>query len=365
MSSLPLAPSRRRYPWKAILVGIVLSVALPVLAFQGVNLSEAWRIVTHAGPGPLVLGGLFFLVNLAVRAWRWKHLLAAQQEVKFRSCMSGLCVGFMANNILPLRLGDLVRVGVLRQLEGANGARVLGSVVVEKVLDILILTFFLGGYLATAAAGPHQAELLWAGRTALLGAAGISVFLVVGYWKRLLLQGLVARPVRWVSPRIADRIELVAGRFLEGLQVFASPRQVLVIVLLSAALWGASVVSYNFVGESLGLELAPSAYVVVVFATAFGAILPAAPGAVGTFHGFARLGLYLVALHSGEQALAFAVLLHAIEWLLMNVTGLYYLAQDRLTILSNIKEDPERRPHATPAFDPEARPREVEYAQPV
>jgi uncharacterized protein (TIRG00374 family) len=343
----------------------VLSVALPVLAFQGVNVSEAWRIVTQARPGPVALGGFFFLVALAVRAWRWKHLLAAQQEVRFRSCLSGTCVGFMANNVLPLRLGDLVRAGVLRQLEGANGARVLATVVVEKLLELLTLTFFLGCYLAVAAAGPRQAELLGAGRMALLGAVGVGVFLVAGYWKRTFLQGLLARPVRWLSPRLADRMEHGVGRFLEGLQVFASPGQVLAVVILSAGLWGATVASYYFVGESLGLPLAPGAYVVVVFATAFGVILPAAPGAVGTFHGFARLGLYLVALHSGEQALAFAVLLHAIEWLLMNVTGLYFLARDRVTILGNIKEDPERRPHAAPAFDPEARPREVEYAQPV
>jgi uncharacterized protein (TIRG00374 family) len=271
----------------------------------------------------------------------------------------------MANNILPLRLGDLVRVGVLRQLEGANGARVLGTLVVEKLLELLTMIFFLGGYLAVAAAGPRQAELLWAGRMALLGAVGVSVFLVAGYWKRTFLQRLLARPVGWVSPSLADRIERGAGRFLEGLQVFASPRQVLAVVLLSAGLWGATVASYYFVGESLGLGLAPGDFVVVVFATAFGAMLPAAPGAVGTFHGFARLGLYLVALHSGEQALAFAVLLHGIEWLLMNVTGLYFLARDGVTILGSIKEDPERRPHATPAFDPETRPREVEYAQPV
>jgi uncharacterized protein (TIRG00374 family) len=320
--------SRKR--WTALIVGAALSVILPVLVFQGVNVSQSWSLILECRGVELALGGLFFLGTLWLRSWRWRYLLAAQQDVRLRSCLSATCVGFLANNVLPFRLGDLVRVGALKQLEKANGARVLGTVAVERILDILTLVFFLGAYLALASAGPHQAELMTAGLLALAGGVFLALVLVVSYWRRAWLQRLFAAPVSWVSPRLGGKVGELAGRFLEGVQVFASPRQVLCTVLLSVGLWGAAVGSYFFVGQSLGLTVAPQDYVVVVFTTAFGAIIPAAPGAVGTFHSFAWMGLYLVAVNSGEQALAFAALLHALEWVLMNVTGLYFLGRDRL-----------------------------------
>jgi uncharacterized protein (TIRG00374 family) len=337
----PRPAARKR--WATLVLGVVLSVALPVLAFQGVNVADSWDLAVHCNATMLALGGLFFLITLWLRSWRWKYLLAAHQHVRLRSCLSATCVGFLANNVLPFRLGDLVRVGALRQLEGACGARVLGTVAVERVLDSLSLVFFLGGYLVFAAPGARQAELLFAGRLALAGGIGLTVILCVGYWRRAWVQRLVAAPAGWVKPYLGHQVAALVGRFLEGLQVFASPQQVCEVVLLSAGLWGASAVSYYFVGQSLGLGLAPGDYVVVVFTTTFGAIIPAAPGAVGTYHGFARLGLYLVAVRSGEAALAFAALLHATEWVLMSLTGLYFLSRDGLTRLAR------RDRHATPA----------------
>ncbi len=334
---------RARTKWKALAIGLLLSVLLPLLAFQGVDVSQSWELIRLCLGWELALGGFFFLITLGVRAWRWKYLLAAQQTVGMRSCLSATCVGLMANNILPFRLGDLVRVSALRHLEGGSGARVLATVAVERILDILTLVLFLGAYLAFAALSPEgkgwgegvrQGELLVAGFLALGGGLAITLVLIAGYWRRQWVQRLVAVPVGWISPRLGQHAGCLTGRFLEGLHVIASPRQVMQVLVLSLALWGAAVLSYYFVGQAVGLNLPVSAYMVVVFATAFGAIIPAAPGAVGTFHGFARLGLYLVAVHSGEQALAFAAVLHATEWLLTNVAGLYFLARDRLNLTS-------------------------------
>ncbi len=327
----PLPAGRGK--WLALAAGVLLSVLLPVLAFQGIDLSRSWQLALSCRAPELAIAGALFLLTLYLRAWRWRFLLAAQGTARVRSCLSATCVGFLANNVLPFRLGELVRVRSLRQLEGIRAARVLGTVAVERVLDILTLVFLLGAYLALAG-GQHRAELLLAGQIALAGAAGVTLVLALGYWRRTWLQRLVAAPLSWVSPKLGERAAGLVGRFLEGLQVFASARQVLLVVVSSVVVWGLSVVTCYFVGESLGLGLAPEHYVVVVFTVAFGAVIPAAPGAVGTYHGFARLGLYLLAVGSGEAALAFAVVLHALEWMLVNITGAYFLYADRLQVMS-------------------------------
>jgi uncharacterized protein (TIRG00374 family) len=346
----PPAKKSSRKRWTALILGAALSIVLPVLAFQGVNVSKSWTLILSCDGTGLALAALFFLATVWFRSWRWKYLLAAQQEVRLRSCVSATCVGFLANNILPFRLGDLVRVGALRQLENASAAKVLGTVAVERILDILTLVFFLGLYLAFATAGPHHAELMGAGLIALAGGLFLSAVMVVGYWRRRWLQSLFSAPVRWINPGLGAKVSVLVGHFLEGLQVFASPGQVARTVLLSIGLWAAAVGSYFYIGQSLGLDLPLQDFVVVVFTTAFGAIIPAAPGGVGTFHSFAWMGLYLVAMHNGEKALAFAGLLHAMEWMLMNVTGLFFLWRDRLHLTAVAAQEavPEDASDATP-----------------
>jgi uncharacterized protein (TIRG00374 family) len=346
---IPAASSRKK--WAALIAGVLLSVILPVLAFQGIDLSQSWRLALNCRLPELLAAGGFFLLSLGLRAWRWRFLLAAQGKARVRSCLSATCVGFLANNVLPFRLGELVRVRSLRQLEGIRAAKVLGTVAVERILDILALVFMLGIYLALSAGGMHRAELLVAGLIALALAAGLALALALGYWRRHWLQWLIATPLSWVSPRLAERASGLVERFFEGLQVFASWRQVFLVVALSGAVWGGSVFSCYFVGEALGLGLAAGHYVVVVFTVAFGAVIPAAPGAVGTYHGFARLGLYLLAVQSGEAALAYAVVLHALEWVLVNITGAYFLYADRLRVMAPRRVEA-AAPRAGEAKDP-------------
>ncbi len=327
-------PQSNRKRWAALVLGIALGVVLPVLAFQGVDVSESWHRAMSCRGSDLMLAGFCFLATLWLRAWRWQVLLEGRRRVRAGSCLSATCVGFLANNVLPFRLGELVRVRSLRQLEGVSAAALLGSVAIERVLDLLALVLMLAGYLVLVSAGPHAAELALAGWVALAITLALASVLALGYWRRHWLRACVAGPLSLVSARLADRAADIALRFCEGLKVFASVRQVVQVGILSLGVWGVSVGTCWFVGRGLGLDLAPEHYVVVVFMTAFGAVVPAAPGAVGTYHGFARLGLYLVAVHSGEVALAFAAVLHALEWVLVNATGLWFLARDRLRLLA-------------------------------
>jgi uncharacterized protein (TIRG00374 family) len=334
--------SRKR--WAALVIGVALSIALPVLAFQGIDVWETLNLILASDGAYLALGGLFFVLTLGFRSWRWRFLLAAQQDVGLRSCLSATCVGLMANNVLPFRLGDLVRVGALHQLERTCAARVLGTIAVERILEIFTLVFFLGTYLAFAPAGPHQVELMTAGCLALAGGLLLILVMAVGSWRRRWVQQVFAAPAGWVSPRLGARVAALVGRFIEGVQVFSSPGQMVRVIGLSICLWGASISSYFCVGQALGIALPLPAYAVVVFTTCLGAVVPAAPGAVGTYHSFARMGLYLVGLYSSEEALAFAVLLHALEWTLTNVAGLYFLGRDRLQLTAAA----EGEIHATP-----------------
>jgi uncharacterized protein (TIRG00374 family) len=316
----------------ALILGLALSVLVPVLAFRGVDLRESGRLMLASHLPALGIGASFFLATLFIRSLRWYHLVSAQQRVRARSCLSATCVGFLANNLLPFRLGDLVRAGALQQIDRVSGARVLATLAVERILDILTLVLFLGTYLLLAGGGAHCAELTTAGLVACGGGIFLAVLFVIGYRSRDWFARALAAPAAWLNPALGSKAAELAGRFLDGLHVFVSPLQVLKVVGLSLGLWGVALGSYYYIGRSQGLDVAFPDYAVVLFATAFGAILPAAPGAIGTFHGFARLGLFLVGVHNIEEALAFATVLYAVEWVTITLTGLYFLKCDSLRL---------------------------------
>jgi uncharacterized protein (TIRG00374 family) len=355
---LPASPRK----WLLLVLGVAASVALPVLAFRGVNLAESWQHVRQSHWGPLGVAGVCFLVTLAIRAWRWQAMLGVHGSVAFRPCLSATCVSFLANNILPFRLSDLVRVGVIRQLAGVSAARSLGTVAVERVLDVLTLVLFLGVYLATVSGeGERRARLVAAGWLALAGGLVIVAGLVVGYRWRGWWGRAAGKAASLVRPRLGGQVAALTERVLEGFQVLSSPGQVARMLALSAGLWAVAVAQYYWVGQALGLGLSWPHYAVILFTTALGAIIPAAPGAVGTFESFAWGGLYLVGVKDESLGLAYAAVLHLVEWVLMNLTGVYFLVVDGISLLAAASRGEKDAAPAVAAVGPGA----LDHPQPV
>src|SRR6516164_8464548 len=78
--------------WLALAAGILLSIALPVLAFRGIDLAQSWRLALNCQVPALALAGVCFLVTVWLRAWRWRFLLEPLGTVRLRSCLSATCV---------------------------------------------------------------------------------------------------------------------------------------------------------------------------------------------------------------------------------------------------------------------------------
>ncbi len=342
---------RVRRAWRrgaAYVLGIAVAVALPLAAFRGVDLRQSWDLLRGATAGLLLPAGGALLFSVCLRAWRWRSMLQTYADVRTRSCLSATFVGCLANNVLPLRLGELVRARSLRQLEGVSTATVLCTLAIERVADMIALTLLMVGSLALSLAGEHRDELAVAACLALAGCAAAIVVLGVGYQWRDGVSRLLTAPLRLVGHGLDVKAAELVKRFLTGMEVAASGRRLLHLGLLSLALWGTVVLFGYLVGEALHLGLGPAQYTVVLFTAAFAAVLPGAPGAVGTFHGLVCLGLYFVGVRDPAAALAYAAALHGIEWVLVNVTGAYFLLSDGLAIVGPNAAAGWGRPGPTP-----------------
>lgn len=303
-----------------VLVGIGLSLALVVWLLGRLDLHEVAAQMGTARPLPLVFGAFAYLALFPLRGWRWALLLgplahrAGVAAPSVPLATRAFSVGFMANNLLPARLGDVVRALVLAREAKVPRTASLATVLLEKIFDGLTVVGILGFALATLplaeeAATPYRA-------VGFLMAAGFGGALVVSIaltWAEQLTLRIFERLLAPLPAGLRSRLLGLLERVASGLGSLRAPRLGLGITALSLAIWLLEVVVYVGVAASLGLDVGFVSLALVMAVLTLGLTAPSAPGFVGVFEALVIPALGLVGV-AAEPAAAFALLLHAIHF---------------------------------------------------
>jgi uncharacterized membrane protein YbhN (UPF0104 family) len=233
--------------------------------------------------------GLYSVATL-LRAERWHRILVRAGLDRGRGETLRLTlVGYMGNNTLPARAGDLMRVMLLR----APRRSALGSVVAERLLDVGALVLVFGVVVAARGAALGPVPYVAAALVLAAGAAGLFARLRV-------------------LERVRDWIRPVAGSTKQLLSAYGAA-----LLLLSVALWLVEALVYLVVGDAVGIELGATGALYVMALTNLSAVVPAAPGYVGTFD--AAVLLALRSLH--QPALGYLLVLRFVLFVPVTVVG--------------------------------------------
>jgi hypothetical protein len=308
-------------------IGIGISLALVVYLFSRVDYRQLWLSMATADVTLLLVAGTLLAGTLVMRAWRWQYLLKPLKRVEFSNSMSATCIGLMANMILPIRLGEIVRAMVLGYREGIDKSASLATVVVDRLLDGFTILFILVVLLLVVPLPLDQGwqrKLRWGGL--LFFSVYLGAFALLFYLHRSpsrMLHGVrrlgSGLPAPWV-----DSLCRFLGSFSVGLQSLNRTENLGQIVVTSLILWGLVGV-YNFlVVRAFALYLPVTVGFLLLVAQAAAVMIPSSPGFVGTHHAatFACLSLWGV---SSETALGVALVMHAIGYFLTIAIGAIYL----------------------------------------
>jgi glycosyltransferase 2 family protein len=310
--------------WKLAL-GLALSAFFLWLASRGIRWPEVWQILSGAHYWLMVPVVALTMVAYLVRTWRWQFLLVGVGHVPLRALWSSVMIGFMGNNLLPARLGELLRAYSLGRSCGVSRSAALASVVVERILDIGVLLLVFG---IVFAMGRLPSGIGRWGGILLVLAAPVLAFLVLFEWRSEPVWGLVER----ILPgRLRPRLRAIAMNFREGLRVLRHPKPLLAGIGLSLLMWGILVVVVMLSLAALSLTTAPDAAVVVLVVMAIGTMVPAAPGYVGTLQAAGTLALVQYGVPQ-SSAFSFTVLYHAGQWLPVTVVGLFHFMRQNLSL---------------------------------
>lgn len=286
---------------------------------------------------PLAFLGAVLLATAAfpLRTIRWRYLLQRDGAVlPVVPLWHATAIGFMANNLLPARAGELARAYAARQLTGVRFTAAVGSIAVERVFDGLTLVGLLalgiarGGFAGGTAVGGISLTRLATAAVAIFLFALLAALAVV-HWPSpalRLVEGIMQKllPERW-AVRLLDAMEGVVG----GLDALKDLRRFMLVTVWSVVVWLVSAASYWVGFLALGLDVPPSGALVLQGLLAFGVAIPSSPGFFGPFEAVTRatLGLYGV---EAVRGVSFAVAFHIAVFLPISALGLWSLSRAHL-----------------------------------
>lgn len=272
------------------------------------------------------------VLGLYQRAHRWGLLLAPLGPVSRRDLMAATCIGYMANNLLPFRLGELVRAMSLsaRERQVPTGSA-LAAIFVEKgVLDLvslLLLAAFMPLLIGHGASRGMQHAIYITVGLSVAALAGIGVAVFAGQH----VDNWINRLFRRVLPHGQTRMITICRQAREVLGFSRDPRQVAMILLATAAIWVNMAVATYCLFLAFGFNLPFQAAFVMAVIVSLLLVVPSSPGYVGVYHAgvVVTLGLYST---PEVPARAFALVIHATQFVPVTLLGLYYLRLMRLSL---------------------------------
>lgn len=316
--------------WGKVLLGVAVTVALLWWALAGVELSDILASMRRANPWLLLASVFLATFGFLIRALRWKVLLVAvKPDTSLRSRFTAVAIHFMANNVLPLRVGEFARAWVFSRLEPVSASAVFGSVVVERFMDGVVLLIFL--VLAVLSPGFPDAGALsegWGGVVLKAATVGVVIVLValvaMAAFPRQFVR--VAELVAPILPRrLRNPVLASLGSFLDSLAILRDPRLLTLGFAWSFFFWAFHAVSFWLGMLAFGIDTGYVSAVFTMSVVAFGVALPAAPGFLGTFQAAALFAVSDVYGAAAAPSLAFAFGYYLGGWLPITAIGLWYV----------------------------------------
>lgn len=313
--------TRRRVNFQ-IWVGIAVTIIALAVTFWRVQWWQFLTTLRSVNVGFILIGVAFFTFNLGVRAIRWRLLLRPVLKTTLLDTFSYLMVGYVANNVLPLRIGELIRAYLLARQKGASSSALLATIVVERVFDILLLIVFAIALTVFMDVPPIvQASVSSVGALAVLVLGVLLIGSFTTTDRLIRLQEVLEKHLP--APIVAKLFHL-ATTFITGLQSLKSARDVTAVVSLSVLAWTFVVCDAFVYLKAFHLDLPWLAAMFTVMAVNLGTMVPSSPGAFGVAHFMFVLALGMWGVDR-EVALGFAVVRHGVTYLLTTGLGLLCL----------------------------------------
>ncbi len=325
-------------------LAIGISVVFLGIFLSRLDLRETWELMVEANYFLLAPAVVVYFGSVYFRTLRWQYLMAPVKRLSVSRLYPVVVVGYMANNILPVRLGEVVRAYYVGEREKVSKVSALATIAVERVFDGLTLLFFaavVGLFLPIV--GLLQGLADEAGVPWILLAmamsmpfVGVLLFMIAAAASPAWFVVLLDRTTGLLPGRVRDRVRALVNGFIDGLASLKDPRRLALVFILSLPVWLAEALMYYIVAFSFDLDKSFGAAElagVILLVTAVSNLataIPAAGGGVGAFEVAAATTLTLLGAEASAAG-AYTIVVHAALLIPVTLLGFVFLWSEKVS----------------------------------
>jgi glycosyltransferase 2 family protein len=322
--------ARRHTRWASAALAAAFTLGFGYLAVRNVELSELWRSLRESNYWYLLPSFAVLALAFFIRVLRWRFMFSPETRPGLLPTTEALLLGQFLNNVLPFRAGDAARIVALRSFGGPSLVETTGTVVIERVFDVLALLLLL---FVTV---PWLPEVTWiraAGTLAIVLTLAVAAAVVIlrVYGERAVR--VVLAPFARLPFLSAGRVEAAVRNLTQGAITLRSFRLGALTFTLTVVSWILFGLSFWLLTLGFGFGLPVLAGLLIVIATGLSHLLPSAPAAVGVFEAAAVVALAAYDVPQ-SQALSYALVAHALNVLPFIFAGLFVLNLRRRVLAS-------------------------------
>jgi len=309
MPEAPAAPGRVFWSW---VLPSALAVLLLYFAVRGVEWGRVWDLIARASWIWLlaVIGSTSF--SSLLRSLRWRVLLNARAYFDIPTVFWANMAGYLGNNFLPARAGELVRTFIISSRSSLTRTYVLTTALAERMMDAIALVLWSG--IVLMGVHPKPAWLDQVSRTlAAAAAAGLLIVIALPHVKNLCDAVIRRLP-------LSEKLLPIAEQILLGLQTFHDLRRLAAFVAYTVLIWSVDAYTVVLGGRALDIEVSYAMAALLICGMGLGSALPSTPGYVGIYQ-FVAVSVLTPFGMTKDAALALILILQALGYVVITMFG--------------------------------------------
>ncbi len=313
--------------WKFWL-GLFVSIIFLAVALRGLDLEHFWQTLQEANYWWILPSVGVYFIAVLVRTWRWHYMLRHIKPIPTLRLFPIVVIGYMGNNVYPVRAGEVLRSYVLRRKEGVSMGASLTTVILERIFDGLVMLFFVFVTLPFAPLPPNYQNFV-------IGFSGLFGVALLAFFAIAMRPVLMRKIYTWVTDRVLperwrERVHTLFDNAIHGLQSLRSPREMLLIFLTSTLIWLTETTKYWFVMHAFPMDVSFPVLMLMTAVVNLFTTIPSTPGYVGTFDapGIAVLTQFNV---GHAVATGYTLVLHVALWLPITLLGAIYMLRESIS----------------------------------
>lgn len=292
-------------------VSIIAGLLISLLATAGivylVDVHKVWQNLQKISWEIVLLSLFVFFLGMFLRALRWFIIISIRETVPFYTVFKGLVYGYMLNQLLPAKIGEVARAEYITRISKPGRSFLLGTIAVERIFDLVVIMLFLCISVVFSKTIMSKIQAQW------LSVVFVFISLITLIY--LLRNVYLLKKISVIFPtRVSSFIDRVLDNLGKSFDIFKSIRSLFKVFFLSLFIWLLTCFIFFLIIQDLDINVPFYAYFFIVSAGTFGMIIPSTTANVGVYHAVA-MGALMIFMVPKDQALSFAIIAHGLDFL--------------------------------------------------